>query len=92
MIHIYKNSPDSITKLNRILLLSKTGDSVVFVGDGVLNAFLKNKFDVKVGISFYCLANDIDARGLRNPIIGSVISMEQFVELIASDLNSPISW
>lgn len=92
MIHIYKNSPDCITKLKRVLGITGLNDTLIFIGDGVLNLFNANAPDWPEGVRICCLENDLQARGLSNPSCGEVITMELFVEIVASDLNSPVSW
>ncbi len=92
MIHIYKNSPDARSKLQRILKMTSKGDTVILLGDGVLNFFLVDSNCWPEGVRACYLENDLEARGLKRPINGEIINMSQFVEIIASDPCSPISW
>lgn len=92
MINIYKDGRSSAEKLEMIVKFLSDQDILILISDGVLNIF-----DTSLKLSdcrIYILRDDLESRGLcadKTPI-GECISMEEMVDLIANDQNSPISW
>ncbi len=75
-------------KLKRISSILAADDTIIFVGDGVLN----NMKIQNCGRVLY-LEPDMTARGIDSSSrYGKIISIQEMVEIIAADTKSPVSW
>lgn len=89
MLFIICKSPFASRSLDSCLQIADTGDTILFIEDGVFAATLKNLEKVaERGIALYALKADVEARGIQSLI--PVVDYEGFVDLVEEDTT--VSW
>jgi len=91
MLHILKSSPFSSNTFIDSLAYFNDGDAVIFIQDAVVITASQHKYakilqDLTPKVTFYTLAEDLDARGLKC-ILGEQVSYLEFVNLTVSHLQ-----
>ena len=83
MLHIIQQSPFNSNVLQRCLQHTQTGDTVLFIQDGVLAILNPENFMRHSALHFYFLAADVQTRGLQDKVTADVtlIDYDQFVAL-----------
>lgn len=91
-LHII-NKPPSRSALRSCIEAASPGDGIVLLEHGVYCATRAAGQDFSDQLNVHALAPDVDARGLRSRVVGSieVITDAQFVDLVCQH-NPIVTW
>jgi tRNA 2-thiouridine synthesizing protein B len=91
-LHTLSKAP-SFGLLNTCLSIIQTGDAVLLIEDGVYHCQQPAQLLKKAGVKFYCLREDLIARGLIDRKLGAIetVSTQGFVDLCVSH-DGIVNW
>lgn len=87
ILHIITQPPSHTSSINDCLKVASNQDAILFIEDGVycaLDPVLTEKIRQGHIANVYCLAPDLNARGVRAPAYFQTIDYAGFVELTAT--------
>lgn len=95
MLHTINKSPFMSSNLETVIRLVQSGDSILFLEDGVYAAQAGTKVqekinDLKKNASLYVLGPDLEARGISKLIDGvTTVDYDGFVQLTEENKVAP---